>query len=56
MKDEHIVKEAERSRDFTAGIPRESAGTFACPICGLETPHHHTPAAVDAYHNKRSRK
>lgn len=31
-------------------------GGFACPICGQETPHHHTAKVVDAYQNKRSRK
>jgi len=34
----------------------ESAGSFACPICGETKPHYHTPAVVDAYQNKRSRK
>ncbi len=33
-----------------------SRGTFACPICGEDKPHHHTPVVVDAYQNKRSRK
>jgi hypothetical protein len=22
---------------------RESYGTFRCPLCGKDTPHHHTP-------------
>ncbi|MBB4611722.1 hypothetical protein [Sphingomonas yabuuchiae] len=34
----------------------EGRGGFACPICGQETPHHHTSKVVDAYQNKRSRK
>jgi len=34
----------------------EPRGGFACPICGEEKPHHHTPRVVDAYQNKRSRK
>jgi hypothetical protein len=33
----------------------EANGTFSCPICGDDKPHHHTPAVVDAYQNKRSR-
>lgn len=32
------------------------SGTFACPICGEGSPHHHTAPVVDAYQNKRSRK
>jgi hypothetical protein len=27
----------------------EALGTFACPICGQETPHHHPPQQVAAY-------
>ena len=38
-----------------AGAGEGAQGTFACPICGQDTPHHHTPAVVDAYHNKGSR-
>lgn len=34
----------------------ETRGTFACPICGKDSPHHHTAPVVDAYQNKRSRK
>jgi hypothetical protein len=34
----------------------EVQGTFACPICGDDKPHHHTPAVVDAYQTKGSRK
>ena len=35
---------------------QELGGTFACPICGQEKPHHHSRVVVDAYQNKRSRK
>lgn len=38
------------------GESEAPSGTFACPICGETKPHHHTPAVVDAYHNKRARK
>lgn len=31
-------------------------GSFACPICGDDKPHHHTAPVVDAYHTKGSRK
>jgi len=31
-------------------------GTFACPICGEEKPHHHTAPVANAYHTKGSRK
>lgn len=34
----------------------EARGTFACPICGEEKPHHHTAPVVDAYQHKRARK
>lgn len=35
---------------------REAQGTFACPICGDDKPHHHTAPVVDAYQTKGSRK
>jgi hypothetical protein len=37
-------------------VKREAQGGFSCPICGEDKPHHHTPAVVDAYQNKRARK
>lgn len=40
----------------TVSVTQEPRGTFACPICGKDTPHHHTAPVVDAYQNKRSRK
>lgn len=45
------------STDTTDGATGggEVQGAFACPICGEDKPHHHTPAVVDAYQNKRSR-
>lgn len=38
------------------GDTGSASGTFACPICGEDTPHHHTPPVVDAYQTKGSRK
>ncbi|WP_294189019.1 hypothetical protein [uncultured Sphingomonas sp.] len=35
---------------------RKGQGTFACPICDEEKPHHHTAQVVDAYQTKGSRK
>lgn len=46
---------ADKIDAFLRGDLPSQNGTFACPICGQDTPHHHTPAVVDAYHNKRSR-
>jgi len=40
-------------RSLDAGLP---SGTFACPICGDDKPHHHTAPVVDAYQTKGSRK
>ena len=34
----------------------EASGTFACPICGEDKPHHHTAPVVNAYRTKGSRK
>lgn len=45
----------DRAREEAAG-EGEHRGTFACPICGDDKPHHHTAPVVDAYQNKRSRK
>ncbi len=47
---------ADKIDAFLRGDFPSQNGTFACPICGQDTPHHHTPAVVDAYHNKGSRK
>ena len=33
---------------------REAGGTFACPICGQETPHGHSQVVIDAYQRKRT--
>lgn len=29
----------------------EITGTSECPICGIDTPHHHTDKEVDMYHD-----
>lgn len=42
---------AARCGDECGGL----SGGFACPICGQETPHHHSAVVVDAHQNKRSR-
>lgn len=44
------------SMDVAEIAGREARGTFACPICGDDKPHHHTAKVVDAYQNKRNRK
>jgi hypothetical protein len=31
----------------------ELKGTFACPICGVDSPHHHTEAEQRAYRQRR---
>lgn len=34
----------------------ELRGTFACPICGQDTPHHHQPEVVEAYRSDQVRR
>lgn len=46
---------ADRIDAILRGDVLDQSGSFACPICGQDTPHHHTPAVVDAYQNKGSR-
>ena len=38
------------------GVPHsfESRGTFACPICGVETPHGHTDGEIQEHKLRRA--
>lgn len=35
--------------DYEHGVEHDPAGTFTCPICGLDEPHHHTAKEIEAY-------
>lgn len=45
----HAVRAiAQPERKVSQFAPFEPSGSFACPICGVDTPHHHTAAEIAA--------